>query len=86
MMENIREEKNNEMDFGSVVILHQLRSALTAIKWSLNMMLNGDFGKINAEQEKILEKAIEKNETLIFSKKLNPFTLFVQFSKKFDEK
>ncbi len=57
--------KKEKMDSSTLLVAHQIKSGLTAIKWSLKMMSNGDFGKINEEQKNILEKTIDKNETLI---------------------
>lgn len=36
---------------------HQLRTPLTGIKWTLNMLLNGDLGNISQEQREYIEKA-----------------------------
>jgi signal transduction histidine kinase len=47
------------------IATHQLRTPLTVLKWSLKMMLAGDFGKVNAEQKKMLQQNIEANERLI---------------------
>lgn len=44
---------------------HQLSSPLSDIKWSLEMMLNEDFGKITEEQRALLAKTREKNDKLL---------------------
>lgn len=36
------------------IISHQLRTPLTAINWNLDMLLKGEFGKMDATQEKFL--------------------------------
>jgi PAS domain S-box-containing protein len=44
---------------------HQLRTPLTAIKWFLEMMLDGDVGEVSGEQRNFLEKVYESNEKMI---------------------
>jgi signal transduction histidine kinase len=48
------------------VVAHQLKSPLSAVKLSLKMLLDGDFGKINKEQKNILRETHKKNESLIY--------------------
>ncbi len=44
---------------------HQLRTPLSAIKWTLRMILSGDLGEINQEQKEFIEKADINNERMI---------------------
>src|SRR3989344_1497417 len=54
-----------EIDFVSLTA-HQLRKPLSSIRLSLEMLLDGDFGKISEEQKDIIEKILQMNSMLIF--------------------
>jgi signal transduction histidine kinase len=47
------------------VVAHQLRTPLSAIKWTLKMLLDGDVGKLPTEQYSLLSKGYESNERMI---------------------
>ncbi len=47
------------------IAAHQLRTPLSAIKWTLRMILDGDLGEIQQEQRKFLEGTYGSNERMI---------------------
>jgi signal transduction histidine kinase len=47
------------------IVAHQLRTPLSAIKWTIKMLLDRDVGPINTEQEELLKKGFESNERMI---------------------
>jgi len=61
-----REKNIDKMksDFISIAA-HQLRTPLSAVKWAIGMVLDGDAGKINIEQENFLSKGFVSNERMI---------------------
>lgn len=63
---NNKEEDDvkEKIDFISSIV-HQLRTPLSTIKWSLEMILNGDIGEITSEQRDILDKTYKTNERMI---------------------
>jgi signal transduction histidine kinase len=44
---------------------HELRTSLTAMKWALKMLNDGDFGPLNDQQHDIVSRTSESNERLI---------------------
>lgn len=47
------------------IAAHQLRTPLSAIKWTLRMLLEGDLGDLNEEQQEYVEKTYKSNERMI---------------------
>jgi len=47
------------------VVAHQLRTPLSGIKWTLNLLINGDLGTLTDEQKTFLFKAYESNDRMI---------------------
>lgn len=44
---------------------HQLRTPLSAVRWFLEMIISGDAGKLNDEQDRILGKIAASNDRMI---------------------
>jgi signal transduction histidine kinase len=73
MTENQKETRSldelvqaNELKSNLISIsAHQLRTSLAALKWILKMLLDGDAGKLNSEQENLIKKGYESNERMI---------------------
>ncbi|HOZ56169.1 MAG: Sensor histidine kinase YycG [Parcubacteria group bacterium ADurb.Bin316] len=47
------------------IAAHQLRTPLSAIKWVIKMILDGDAGKLNEEQQGLLAQGYASNERII---------------------
>lgn len=47
------------------IAAHQLRTPLSAIKWSLSMIIRGEMGFLTNEQKKFLTKSYSSNERMI---------------------
>ncbi len=67
VLHNVTREKLVERmktEFVSITA-HQLRTPLSAIKWTLKMLLDEDLGKITKEQREFIEKTYQSNERMI---------------------
>src|SRR3989344_3002575 len=62
-------EKLHELDQAKSnfisIVAHQLRTPLSGVKWTLNMVLGGSFGQLTTEQQSFLMKCYESNERMI---------------------
>jgi len=47
------------------IAAHQLRTPLSAVKWTLRLVLDGDMGPVSKEQAEILQKGYQSNERMI---------------------
>lgn len=65
-VENDWLKKNNSAKSDLIsVTAHQIRTSLSAIKWTLKMFLDKDLGDISVEQEAFLKKSFESVEIMI---------------------
>jgi len=65
-LSRLRELDKTKSEFISMAA-HQLKTPLSGIKWSLDMLLNDDLGPLNQEQRDLLMKSREGNEHMIFT-------------------
>ncbi len=67
ILHNITKEKRVERlktEFVSLAA-HQLRTPLSAIKWTLRILSDEELGKVNKEQKKYLNRTYQSNERMI---------------------
>jgi signal transduction histidine kinase len=62
--DKLKEINENKSELISVSA-HQLRTSLSALKWTLKMLTNEELGSINPEQKNYIEKAISSNDRSI---------------------
>jgi len=63
---NERLQKLDEVKSNFIsVVAHQLRTPLSGIKWTLNLLTSEDLGALKTEQKTFLMKAYESNERMI---------------------
>lgn len=59
-----RELDNMRKDFVSLAS-HQLRTPLSSIRWFLEMLLSGDFGKLDKKQKDVIQKTYDSSLRMI---------------------
>jgi PAS domain S-box-containing protein len=64
VIEELKELDRMKSEFITVAA-HQLRTPLSGVKWTINLMLKGDLGPITDEQRTFLVKASESNDRMI---------------------
>jgi len=62
--ERLRVLDQMKSEFVSIAA-HQLRTPLSAVKWALQMVLDGDAGELSMEQANLLKKGYANNERMI---------------------
>lgn len=62
--ERLKEVITKKTDIVSILI-HQVKTSLSGLKWIIKMFLDGDLGKLTPEQENLLKKGYETNERAI---------------------
>ena len=62
--EQLKKMNENKADVISITS-HQLRTSLSALKWILKMLIDGDVGKLTNEQNELIKKADSSNERML---------------------
>src|SRR6266550_2078524 len=57
-------DNKSQSEFMSMVI-HQLRAPLAGIKWTFEMLLDGDLGSFTDDQKKIIRMGFDKNKEMV---------------------
>jgi len=71
MVRKLREQQTRERVMSQMksefisIAAHQLRTPLSAVKWTIKMMTDGDLGSITKEQREFLERGYQVNERMI---------------------
>lgn len=71
MVGKLREQQERERLMGQLksefisIAAHQLRTPLSAVKWTFRMLLDGDVGNLTPEQKEFLDRGYNTNENMI---------------------
>ena len=71
MVDKLKEIQERNIEISKIksqfvsVAAHQLRTPLSAVKWTLRLLLDGDVGKMSKEQDDFLERGYQTNERMI---------------------
>ena len=71
MVGKLREQQERERLIGRLksefisIAAHQLRTPLSAVKWTFQILLDGDAGNFTPEQKEFLQRGYDTNETMI---------------------
>ena len=71
MVKKLREQQTRERVISQMksefisIAAHQLRTPLSAVKWTIKMLTDGDLGAITKEQREFLERGYQVNERMI---------------------
>jgi len=47
------------------IAAHQLRTPLSAVKWALSLLMEGDIGELSTEQKSLISRSYDSNERMI---------------------
>lgn len=64
VIEKERQLEKIKSEFISI-FAHQMRTPLAEVKWSQNMLIDGDYGEFNEEQKNVLKRSSQANKQVI---------------------
>jgi two-component system sensor histidine kinase VicK len=63
-IEHLKKEVRDKSDF-IAIMSHQLRTSLTANKWIMSMMLEGDLGTFSEHEKSMIARGLQNNQQMI---------------------
>jgi signal transduction histidine kinase len=63
-IEQLKKENHDKTDF-IAIMSHQLRTSLTANKWILSMMIDGDLGTFSEKEKSMVMRGLQNNQQMI---------------------